>query len=112
QKPAQGVGDTGVIFDQQDLRSGVHAVTCGNTIPKVVPRFTWVWYWSAPPCFCTIRAAIDNPRPVPFSFVVKNGSKSLFSISGGMPFPVSVTSRIATSVSPLESRFRAWLVRI
>ena len=34
-----------------------------------------------------MRAAIDKPRPVPVSFVLKNGSKRRFSISGEMPLP-------------------------
>ena len=37
-------------------------------MPKVVPRLAWVWYWSAPPCFSTMRAAMERPRPVPRVF--------------------------------------------
>ena len=33
---------------------------------------------------------MDRPRPVPVSFVVKNGSKSFSLTSSGMPWPVSV----------------------
>src|SRR5438034_3026397 len=89
-------GEARVIFNQQDSRSIVHRSTRGRTIPKVVPRCTCVWYCSAPPCFSTSRAAIDNPRPVPLLLVEKNGSNRRFSTSGEMPWPVSATSRMIT----------------
>jgi len=52
-----------------------------------------------PPCFSTMRAQMERPRPVPspFALVVKNGSKIRPATSGVMPGPVST---IATSTSP------------
>jgi hypothetical protein len=37
QNALQGVGDAGVIFDQQNFGGGVHGVAWGRTMPKVVP---------------------------------------------------------------------------
>src|SRR5438552_2960207 len=47
-----------------------------------------------PPCISTICLLIGNPSPVPspFGFVVKNGSKSRWAFSAGIPAPVSSTS--------------------
>ncbi len=43
-----------------------------------------------PPCLLTISELIHSPRPVPVSpFVLTNGSKSVFLISGSIPDPVS-----------------------
>ena len=61
---------------------------------KVVPRLRCVKYWMKPPCFSTMRAAIERPKPVPPSLVEKNGSKMRSMISGGMPVPVSPISII------------------
>ena len=46
-----------------------------------------------PDCF-TIPYTVASPRPVPlpFSLVVKNGSKSLAMVASSMPHPVSVTA--------------------
>ena len=37
QNASQGVGDAGVIFDQQNFGGGAHGVAWGRTMPKVVP---------------------------------------------------------------------------
>ena len=42
QHPLQGVADAGVVVNQQNFCGGVHSITRGRMIPKVVPRFTCV----------------------------------------------------------------------
>ena len=37
QHSLQGVGDAGVVLDQQNSGGGVHYAACGSTMPKVVP---------------------------------------------------------------------------
>src|SRR5207244_10302696 len=95
QDAAQGGGGAGVVFDQEEFGRGTHfGSNLGNTMAKVVPWFNRVWNRSAPPCFSTIRAAMASPSPVPPSLVLKNGSNRRRSTSGGMPLPVSSTSRM------------------
>ena len=50
-----------------------------------------------PPLCVTIPYTVDSPSPVPlpFSFVVKNGSKRCESVSSSIPTPVSATSSTA-----------------
>ena len=40
-----------------------------------------------PPCSSTIFLTVARPRPVPARFVVKNGSKTLSTISAGIGAP-------------------------
>ena len=47
-----------------------------------------------PSCRSRIFRVIESPRPVPLSFVVKNGWKTFPSLSGGIPGPSSVTDAI------------------
>ena len=48
-----------------------------------------------------IVRAIDRPSPVPCGLVVKNVSKTSFSLSSGMPVPESATDT-STSVPPIS----------
>ena len=54
----------------------------------------WLSTAMAPSCFWMMPCTTLKPRPVPCptGLVVKKGSKTLVSCSGGMPVPVSATS--------------------
>jgi hypothetical protein len=43
----------------------------------------------------TMVCAMDRPMPMPFGLLVKNGSKTSFSLSSGMPGPRSETDSSA-----------------
>ena len=70
---------------------------------KVVPVPAALSAWIEPPCFWTMLNTIARPRPVPLSFVVKNGSKIFSRVSRDMPVPVSET-RILTAASSSSAR--------
>ncbi len=50
----------------------------------------------SPPCSSAIRLAMGRPRPVPASWVEKNGSKILFSSDSSIPGPSSPTTILAS----------------
>ena len=58
---------------------------------KVVPRAGALSTQTYPPLCFTIPYTVERPRPVPCPspLVVKNGSKTRFTVSASMPFPVS-----------------------
>ena len=68
------------------------AAATGKYISNVVPL--GVLDTTTKPRLClTMPYTVARPRPVPLPwlFVVKNGSKMCATTSGGMPMPVSVT---------------------
>lgn len=66
----------------------------GRWMRKVVPSPGRLETVTWPPDCATMPCTVARPRPVPprSGRVVKNGSKSRGSASGGMPVPVSDTS--------------------
>ena len=66
----------------------------GSRTRKVVPRPTALVQVTNPPCCRTMLKTTARPRPVPArsGLVVKNGSKTRSTTSGGMPLPESVTA--------------------
>jgi hypothetical protein len=56
---------------------------------NVVPEPTRERTLMTPPAAATMRCEMASPRPVPRSRVVKNGTNSFGSTSGGMPGPES-----------------------
>ena len=75
-------------------RAVAGGVTSGSSIRNVVPPPGPIATEMLPPCSSMMPRQSDSPRPVPSpgAFVVKNGSKILPWISGGMPGPVSATA--------------------
>ena len=61
--------------DQQSVSSLSSTHACGNVSRKRVPRPGVDCTSTSPSCSCTIRYTMDNPIPLPFSFVVKYRSK-------------------------------------
>ena len=59
---------------------------------------------SEPPCSTTIFRAMASPRPVPFSLVVKKGSKIWSRLASGTPGPSSFTVSRKPSPRALNSR--------
>ncbi len=72
---------------------------------KVLPRPSWLSTVIAPPIICTSRDEIVSPSPVPpcrrrdEASAWANGSKMCWSLSAGMPHPVSLTSKCRTQKS-------------
>src|SRR5450759_788130 len=78
-----------VVIHDQSLAS-IHTVTScrrGSSAENVIPRSEFASAVRIPPCCSTIWCATGNPRPVPLSFVVKNGSKILSLHSEAIPQP-------------------------
>lgn len=71
---------------------------------NVVPAPTRERTLMTPPAAVMMRCEMASPRPVPRSRVVKNGTKSFDSTSGGMPGPESsMRSSARGSVRPFWS---------
>jgi len=68
---------------------------------KVAPRPEFSDAQSRPPCDSIIVLLIDNPIPVPPTFVVKKALKISYILSAGIPTPVSLTDAMT---SPLSHR--------
>src|SRR5207253_4951109 len=64
----------------------------GSSTLTVRPRARPARTAIRPPCASIVRRAIASPRPVPLSFVEKNGSKRCGNASAGTPGPLSRTS--------------------
>ena len=90
------------------LDAGVSAVRCssrrvwtgaphrydlrnGSLNRNTAPPLTWLCAVIVPLCASIIVRAIDNPMPIPSALLVKNGSKTCFNLSSGMPGPRSDT---------------------
>src|SRR6478735_11761346 len=71
----------------------------GKVKQKLAPRGKLSAAHKRPPCASTMERLIDNPMPVPSSFVVKKGSKTLSACCGGSPTPVSLTHTMSSSSS-------------
>src|SRR5581483_8065327 len=94
QHPAQAV----LIVSDQDPRDfGIHghgsglAAATGRKHVTVVPRPSSLSMSMAPRCCSTIWWQMARPRPRPWSFVVKKGSKMRARAAGGIPVPSSMT---------------------
>ena len=68
--------------------------SAGKYTWNVVPRPSSLWTFTQPPWLRTMPCTVDNPSPVPlpWAFVVKNGSKIRSATSAGIPVPESITS--------------------
>src|SRR2546429_10026464 len=98
QDTAQRGRGAGVVFDQQHVGWKTHfGSSFVNTMQKDVPWFNCVRNRSTPPCFCTMRAAIAKPSPVPPALVLKNWSNNRGCTSDDRPLPVSSTSRMTAA---------------
>src|SRR6185369_5865729 len=72
----------------------------GSRMVKVDPAPRRLSTRTAPPCRDTVFDTIDSPRPVPFTLLVKSGSKILSMFSSGIPDPLSDTeTTISSSVA-------------
>ena len=80
------------------------ASSTGKVNWKVAPR-SGLPVAHNPRCASIIERLSDRPMPVPWGFVVKNGSKTLSARSGGNPMPVSLTE-----ISTKSSGFRCDLI--
>src|ERR671922_631414 len=88
-----------VVVDEQDPGLVGHRIGAsagrspprGSSILNVAPLPGFDANEISPPCSLTMLYVIERPRPVPepTSLVVKNGSKTRDSTSGGIPGPVS-----------------------
>src|SRR5262245_38981676 len=65
-----------IIGDGDPKRLG-HGLDLGNVMMNSAPFEELFPTAICPPCASTILLAIAMPRPVPFVFVVKNGSNTL-----------------------------------
>src|SRR5262249_56439145 len=70
------------------------AVATGSVTRNRVPTSAALLTSMRPSCASTIFRTIASPRPVPVTFVVKNGLKILSVTSAGTPGPSSATSTI------------------
>ena len=61
---------------------------------KVAPQSALFVAQSFPRCAAMMVRQTERPRPIPFAFVVKKGSKICSIFSSGMPSPRSVTDTI------------------
>src|SRR5437870_6121832 len=70
----------------------------GSVTRNRVPTFGALLTSIRPSCASTILRTMGSPRPDPFTFVVKNGSKILSVASAGTPGPSSMTSTTTVGV--------------
>src|ERR1700688_1033720 len=82
----------------------VMASSTGKVNWKVAPR-SGLPVAHKPRCASIIERLSDRPMPVPWGFVVKNGSKTLSARSEGNPMPASLTE-----ISTRSSGFRCDLI--
>src|SRR5207237_2166100 len=90
----QHVGREDTTCDAATLGHGLEVPpsTSGRATVNVVPPAV-EWTSTVPPCSSTIFLTTARPRPVPPCLpAVTNDWKILFSISRGIPGPVSATS--------------------
>ena len=81
-----------------------HIIT-GSLTTNVVPFPFSLVLSIVPLCASMMRWQMAKPRPVPLPFVVKNGSKTRFRFSSGIPLPVSET-HILTQVATYNLMFK------
>src|SRR5262249_22068734 len=95
-----------VVDDQHSSLHGAEPVQCGSgrLTTNSAPRPGSLSTSMDPSCASTIFLEIAIPRPVPLSFVVKNGLKIRSIFSGGIPAPLSTTRTRARSSTPFSTK--------
>ena len=105
QQLAERLPDTFIVIDDEDdmvvRRHGAAFASIGNVKMNVAPCGSFFSAHNRPPCSSTIERQIASPMPMPFSFVVKNGSNILSGKS--MPWPRSLISVWTTSPDPAHA---------
>ena len=67
--------------------SPIPLLDMGSLILNAAPPWTRFLADIAPWCASIMVRAMDNPMPMPSALLVKNGSKTSFNFSSGMPEP-------------------------